>query len=183
MLLNRRLLEILAERLNVGGDVQRVDVRELAKLMMLAEAAVLPQNPDPGLAGDRQCRGLSARRTRRLKVALGEACIAMGREQAAIAIAIVSAKPAEHFRSTPGGYFHGMVAKAKTGELNAPAPSGACVTPDRRNRSGPAGLGRCDRQNGAGADEAASREKSGTPNGHKRIGFVGRWLSNQGIAG
>jgi replication initiation protein RepC len=48
----------------------------------------------------------------------GEACIAMGREQAAIAIAIVSAKPAEHFRSTPGGYFHGMVAKAKTGELN-----------------------------------------------------------------
>jgi replication initiation protein RepC len=44
--------------------------------------------------------------------------IAMGREQAAIAIAIVSAKPAEHFRSSPGGYFHGMVAKAKTGELN-----------------------------------------------------------------
>jgi replication initiation protein RepC len=48
----------------------------------------------------------------------GEACIAMGREQAAIAIAIVSAKPETHFRSTPGGYFHGMVAKAKTGELN-----------------------------------------------------------------
>ena len=48
----------------------------------------------------------------------GEACLAMGREQAAIAIAIVSAKPAEHFTSSPGGYFHGMVAKAKTGELN-----------------------------------------------------------------
>jgi replication initiation protein RepC len=48
----------------------------------------------------------------------GEACIAMGREQAAIAIAIVSAKPETHFRSTPGGYFHGMVAKAQTGELN-----------------------------------------------------------------
>ena len=47
----------------------------------------------------------------------GEACIAMGREQAAIAVAIVSAKPAEHFRSTPGGYFHGMVAKAKAGVL------------------------------------------------------------------
>ena len=42
----------------------------------------------------------------------------MGREQAAIAIAIASAQPAEHFRSTPGGYFPGMVAKAKTGELN-----------------------------------------------------------------
>ena len=48
----------------------------------------------------------------------GEACIAMGREQAAIAIAIVSAKPLAHFRSTPGGYFHGMVMKAKTGDLN-----------------------------------------------------------------
>jgi hypothetical protein len=30
----------------------------------------------------------------------------------------VSSKPAEHFRSTPGGYFHGRVAKAKDGELN-----------------------------------------------------------------
>lgn len=48
----------------------------------------------------------------------GEACLAMGREQAAIAIAIVSTKDPEHFRTTPGGYFHGMVAKAKTGELN-----------------------------------------------------------------
>jgi Replication protein C N-terminal domain/Replication protein C C-terminal region len=48
----------------------------------------------------------------------GDACVAMGRERAAIAIAIVSAKPAEHFRSTPGGYFNGMVVKAKAGELN-----------------------------------------------------------------
>jgi replication initiation protein RepC len=48
----------------------------------------------------------------------GEACIAMGREQAAIAIGIVSAKPATHFRATPGGYFHGMVMKAKAGDLN-----------------------------------------------------------------
>jgi len=48
----------------------------------------------------------------------GEACLALGREQAAIAVAIVSAKPAGHFRSSPGGYFHGMVTKAKTGELN-----------------------------------------------------------------
>ena len=47
-----------------------------------------------------------------------EACQALGREAAAIAIALVSAKPAEHFRTTPGGYFHGMVAKAKAGQLN-----------------------------------------------------------------
>jgi replication initiation protein RepC len=48
----------------------------------------------------------------------GEACVAMGREEAAIAVAIVSAKPAGHFQSSPGGYFRGMVAKAKAGELN-----------------------------------------------------------------
>ncbi|HUZ64836.1 MAG TPA: plasmid replication protein RepC [Acetobacteraceae bacterium] len=48
----------------------------------------------------------------------GEACLAMGREEAAIAVAIVSAKPSGHFRSSPGGYFHGMVAKAKAGDLN-----------------------------------------------------------------
>ncbi len=48
----------------------------------------------------------------------GDACLAMGREQAAIAIAIVSAKPPAHFRGSPGGYFHGMVSKAKAGELH-----------------------------------------------------------------
>jgi len=48
----------------------------------------------------------------------GEACVAMGREEAAIALAIVSSKPAAHFTSSAGGYFHGMVAKAKAGELN-----------------------------------------------------------------
>jgi replication initiation protein RepC len=48
----------------------------------------------------------------------GEACLAMGRECAAVAVALVSAKPPAHFRTSPGGYFHGMVAKAKAGELN-----------------------------------------------------------------
>jgi len=48
----------------------------------------------------------------------GDACLTMGRERAAIAVAIVSSKPAEHFRTTPGGYFNGMVAKARAGELH-----------------------------------------------------------------
>ena len=48
----------------------------------------------------------------------GEACVAMGRECAAVAVALVSARPAEHFRTSPGGYFDGMVAKAKAGKLN-----------------------------------------------------------------
>ena len=48
----------------------------------------------------------------------GDACLAMGRELAAVALAIVSTKEAEHFRTSPGGYFHGMVAKAIAGELH-----------------------------------------------------------------
>jgi replication initiation protein RepC len=48
----------------------------------------------------------------------GDACLAMGRELAAVALAIVSTKREEHFRTSPGGYFHGMVDKAKTGELH-----------------------------------------------------------------
>lgn len=48
----------------------------------------------------------------------GDACAAMGRELAAVALAIVSTKEPEHFHTTPGGYFHGMVAKAKAGELH-----------------------------------------------------------------
>ena len=48
----------------------------------------------------------------------GEACLVMGREQAAVALAIVSTKDSAHFRTTAGGYFHGMIAKAKAGELN-----------------------------------------------------------------
>jgi replication initiation protein RepC len=48
----------------------------------------------------------------------GEACLGMGRELAAVALAVVSAKEAGHFRTTPGGYFYGMVAKAAAGELH-----------------------------------------------------------------
>ena len=48
----------------------------------------------------------------------GDACLAMGRELAAVALAIVSTKDPGHFRTTPGGYFHGMVVKAKAGELH-----------------------------------------------------------------
>src|SRR5271156_2133436 len=48
----------------------------------------------------------------------GDACLAMGRELAAVALAIVSTKEPEHFKTTPGGYFHGMVAKHAAGELH-----------------------------------------------------------------
>jgi replication initiation protein RepC len=47
----------------------------------------------------------------------GEACRSMGREQAALALAIVSTKPAEHFTRGAGGYFAGMLRKFERGEL------------------------------------------------------------------
>ena len=74
----------------------------------------------------------------------GDACLAMGREKAAIALAIVSAKPAEHFTASPGSYFHGMVARAKSGQLNLARtlwglrenPRRAAGAPSRQNRGG-----------------------------------------------
>jgi replication initiation protein RepC len=48
----------------------------------------------------------------------GDACLAMGRDLAAVALAIVSTKEPEHFRTSPGGYFCGMVAKARAGDLH-----------------------------------------------------------------
>jgi replication initiation protein RepC len=46
-----------------------------------------------------------------------QACQTMGRDRAALALAIVSTKPADHFSSSAGGYFAGMVRKAERGEL------------------------------------------------------------------
>jgi replication initiation protein RepC len=48
----------------------------------------------------------------------GDACLTLGRARAAVAVAIVSAKPEGHFRVGPGAYFCGMVRRAKMGELN-----------------------------------------------------------------
>lgn len=47
----------------------------------------------------------------------GEACRAMGRDQAALALAIVSTKPTGHFTRGAGGYFAGMLRKFEKGEL------------------------------------------------------------------
>jgi replication initiation protein RepC len=69
----------------------------------------------------------------------GDACLAMGRELAAVALAIVSTKEAEHFQTSPGGYFHGMVAKAKAGELHLERTVWAlrrALEPERQSGSG-----------------------------------------------
>jgi replication initiation protein RepC len=48
----------------------------------------------------------------------GEACLALGRPQAAVAVAIIAEKGERHFRVGPGAYFSGMLRRAKTGELH-----------------------------------------------------------------
>ena len=48
----------------------------------------------------------------------GEACRTLGRQPAAVAIALISTKPAGHFHSAgPGGYLCGMLRRARRGEL------------------------------------------------------------------
>jgi replication initiation protein RepC len=99
-----------------AGTVMRMSTDELVRLAPKLRAYLrtsTPTWPDIVDAADwlRHDLGVS-------KPLWGEACMAMGRETAAIALAIVSAKPREHFTSSPGGYFYGMVAKAKAGELN-----------------------------------------------------------------
>ena len=101
---------------NDTGTVMRLGTDELVQLAPRLKPYL--RTPSPGWpdivdAADwlRHDLGVS-------KSLWGEACLAMGREEAAIALAVVSAKPKEHFTSSPGGYFHGMVAKAKAGQLN-----------------------------------------------------------------
>jgi len=105
-----------AKPVRIDGTVLRLSTDELVRLApRLRPYLTTPVLTWPGVvdAADwlRGELGVS-------KSLWGEACLAMGGEEAASVVAIVAAKPAGHFRSSPGGYFHGMVAKAKAGELN-----------------------------------------------------------------
>jgi replication initiation protein RepC len=105
-----------AKPARIGGTVLRLSADELVRLAPRLRGYLATPSPtwlDVVDAADwlRGELGVS-------KPLWSEACQAMGREEAAIAVAIVSTRPAGHFRSSPGGYFHGMVAKAKAAELN-----------------------------------------------------------------
>jgi len=120
----------------VEGTVLRLSTEELVRLApRLRPYLTVPTPTWPGIvdAADwlRGELGVS-------KSLWGEACLAMGREEAAIAVAIVSAKPSGHFRSSPGGYFHGMVAKAKASELNLARTIWGLRSRDRRAGEGEA---------------------------------------------
>lgn len=124
------------------GTVLRIKIDELVQLAprlrpYLRSSA--PAWPDIVDAADwlRHDLGVS-------KSLWGEACLAMGREKAAIALAIVSAKPEGHFTASPGSYFHGMVAREKAGTLNLSRtlwglrdnPRRQAGSPQRPNRGG-----------------------------------------------
>ena len=66
----------------------------------------------------------------------GEACLAMGREQAAIALAIVSTKDPGHFRTTPGRVFprHGGEGEGRRAQSR---PHAVGHAPRRRAEAAP----------------------------------------------
>ena len=89
--------------MRIDGTVLRLSTDELVRLApRLRPYLTTPQPAWPAIvdAADwlRGELGVS-------KSLWGEACLAMGREEAAIAVAIVSAKPAGHFRSVAGRVF------------------------------------------------------------------------------
>jgi replication initiation protein RepC len=98
------------------GRVLKLAPDELVKLAPKLKSYL--RNPDPAWPDVIEAAAFLRSDLGVSKSLWGEACLAMGRERAAIAIAIVSTKDPAHFRTTAGGYFHGMVTKAKAGHLD-----------------------------------------------------------------
>ena len=97
----------------IDGTVLRLSTDELVRLAPRLRGSLAtpsPAWPDVVDAADwlRGELGVS-------KPLWGEACLAMGREEAAIAVAIVSAKPADHFRSTTWGISTGWWRRRRPG--------------------------------------------------------------------
>jgi replication initiation protein RepC len=97
--------------------VERVHPGELLQLAPRLAEHIPQQFPDwadvVNAAGDGLRHDLGVSQT-----LWGEACLAVGRQVAAVTLAIVSTKPREHFTRGAGGYFAAMIKRAKTGELH-----------------------------------------------------------------
>jgi replication initiation protein RepC len=108
----------VATRSGISSEVEddpRIAPSELLRLVPRLADAVPVEQPTwadivDGADRLRHLLGIS-------KPLWGRACTTIGRYRAAIAVAIVSTKPATSFRSSPGAYFHGMIARAEQGEL------------------------------------------------------------------
>jgi replication initiation protein RepC len=107
-----------ATRSGIGSEAEedpRIAPSELLRLAPRLADAVPVERPTwadivDGADRLRHVMGIS-------KPLWGRACTTLGRYRAAIAVAIVSTKPETSFRSSPGAYFHGMIARAEQGEL------------------------------------------------------------------
>ena len=102
-----------------SGSFETIERLRPAELLELAPrlGCYVPQTyPDwrdvVDAAGGPLCHDLGVSRT-----LWGEACQVLGREVAAITLAIVSTKPENYFQRGAGGYFAAMVKRGKSGEL------------------------------------------------------------------
>jgi replication initiation protein RepC len=96
------------------GDPRRIapsDLPRLAPKLKHYLRSPLPAWPDIADAADRLRSDLGIP-----KSLWEEACVVMGREQAAVAVAVITTKEPEEV-GNPGGYFRGMLAKHIAGEL------------------------------------------------------------------
>ena len=99
-----------------SGTVMRIKPEELVRLAPRLRPYLATSSPAwPDIV---EAAGWLRHDLKVSKPLWGDARLAMGREQAAIALAIVSAKPESHFTASPGSYFHGMVKRAQAGQLN-----------------------------------------------------------------
>ncbi|QTI81716.1 hypothetical protein IAI58_20565, partial (plasmid) [Roseomonas marmotae] len=94
----------------------RISPIELARLAPRLESCLATARPGWGDISD--AAALLAQQLGIPPSLYGEACLALGRQPAAVAIAVISTKRPEHFHSTgPGGYLRGMLRRASRGEL------------------------------------------------------------------
>lgn len=115
----RRAGEVLRESVEFKPyeRVERLHPGELLELAPRLAEHVTQQFPDwsdvVDAAGERLRHDLGVSQP-----LWGEACRVLGRQMAAVTLAVVSTKPREHFARGAGGYFAAMVKRAQTGELH-----------------------------------------------------------------
>jgi len=98
-------------------QVEKIEPAELLELAPRLAAHVTARYPDWRDIVD--AAGTALRHELGISQALwGESCQSIGRQMAAVTLAVVSTKPEDYFTRGAGGYFAAMVKRAKTGELH-----------------------------------------------------------------
>lgn len=99
-----------------GGPSLTLSAEELVRLAPRLEAYLPTAKPHWGQIPD--AASLLAQHLGIPKALYAEACQILGRQPAAVAIAVISAKKHDHFHSAgPGGYLRGMLRRAREGAL------------------------------------------------------------------